>query len=90
MPWNRSELGAAMDGKVDVEVDVPADVAPAVKVEVTCPLRPRLPRGASGPGVRANFFERDVGGMILWGNKIKKTQKGSRQSKARLDHNLYE
>ena len=54
-----------MDGKVDVEGDVPADVAADVEVEATCPLSPRVPREASGPGVRATLFERDVGGMIL-------------------------
>lgn len=80
MPWTKFELGAAMDGKVDVKIDVPADVAPDVKVEATCPLRPRLPRGASGPGVRATFFERDVGGMILWGNKLK-TKQNRQQAK---------
>ena len=65
MPWTKFELGVAMDGKVHVEDDVPADVAPDVKVDATCLLRPRLPREASGPGVRTTFFERDVGGMIL-------------------------
>ena len=69
-----------MDGKVDVKVDVPADMAPDVDAPATCPLRPRLPCGASEPGVRAALFERDVGGMILWGNKIK-TKHNRQQAK---------
>ena len=67
-----------MDGMVDVKVVVLADVLPDVDLEATGPLRPRLPVGASGPGVRATFFERDVGGIILWGNKIKTKQNRQR------------
>ena len=62
----RLAFEAAMDGKVGVRVGVPVDVASDVGVEPTCPLRPRLPREASGPGVRDTFFARCVGGIILW------------------------
>ena len=76
-------MPSTMDVFGDVVVAVGVDMD--VDAEVKGPVHTRLARGASGPELRAIFLLCDGRGIILWGNKT-----GSRQSKARPDHNLWE
>jgi hypothetical protein len=93
MPWTMVALGVAMDVDVDADVVVATDVElvlVAVDVEAKGAARTRLTRGTSGPKLRATFLERDGRGVILGGKNKNKNKPGSRQSKARPDHNLRE
>lgn len=86
-------LGVAMNDDVDADVVVATDVElvlVAVDVGGKGAARTRLTRGTSGPELRATLLERDGRGIILGEKNKDKNKPGSRQSKARPDHYLWE